>query len=133
MLALGPQIFEALEKTAWSSESVPEGEMRARLMVDANTGKKQNVWIGERSYVRDFVAQNGKARIRDPREFTGRADDELTASSTFNPTLQSTVRWASPPEAEILNTPKRSPASDAARPKWNGSFGTDFGPSRGDP
>jgi hypothetical protein len=71
---------------------VPEGEIRARVTVDANTGQKQKVWIGERNFVRDFTAQNGMARIRDPREFTGRADGEGTASSTSNPTLQSTAK-----------------------------------------
>jgi hypothetical protein len=67
-----PQIFEAVEAAAWSTESVPEGEMAERVSVDPNTGAKQRHFIGERSFVRDFTAQNQRARIRDPSEFLGR-------------------------------------------------------------
>jgi hypothetical protein len=68
-----PQIFEAVEKAAWSTESVPPGEMKERVKVDANTGAKQRHFIGERSFVCDMGVPSRRVRIREPHEFTGRA------------------------------------------------------------
>jgi hypothetical protein len=68
-----PQIFKAIADAAFSPESVPEGEIRERVQVDPNTGHKQRIFIGERSFIHDLAAANRHARIREPHEFKGRA------------------------------------------------------------
>jgi hypothetical protein len=61
-------IYDAAKSEAYNATSVSPGEMRKVVETDSN-GLKMIRWVGQRSFVDDFLQPGRLAKIRDPSQF----------------------------------------------------------------
>jgi hypothetical protein len=64
-----PQIYSACKAEAYNPSSVPPGDMRRIEEINPQNGMKIVKFIGQRSFVDQFLQPGRIAKIRDPSQF----------------------------------------------------------------